>query len=95
MSLICTTNSIYTRISTNPIYFLLNFFLICTTVDQINNGLDRAIMTMKKGEHALITISADCFSDHEISGKFQANSVLRYEVELIDFIKVIIYIFLS
>ncbi|OAY43359.1 70 kDa peptidyl-prolyl isomerase [Manihot esculenta] len=62
-------------------------FEYTTLEDQINNGLDRAIMTMKKGEHALITISADCFSDHEISGKFQANSVLGYEVELIDFIK--------
>ncbi|XP_058003190.1 70 kDa peptidyl-prolyl isomerase isoform X3 [Hevea brasiliensis] len=54
---------------------------------QINEGLDRAIMTMKKGEQALVRVSAEYLSGHEISGMFPANSVLHYEVELIDFIK--------
>ncbi|KAJ9180936.1 hypothetical protein P3X46_009120 [Hevea brasiliensis] len=62
-------------------------FEFITLEDQINEGLDRAIMTMKKGEQALVRVSAEYLSGHEISGMFPANSVLHYEVELIDFIK--------
>lgn len=52
--------------------------------EQINEGLDRAIMTMRKGEQALVTIQAD---GHEVSGMVSANSLHHYEVELIDFTK--------
>ncbi|CAL5435287.1 unnamed protein product [Camellia sinensis] len=51
--------------------------------EQINEGLDRAIMTMRKGEKATVTIS----SDYEAAGMVSADSVLLYEVELIDFTK--------
>ncbi|RVW15867.1 Peptidyl-prolyl cis-trans isomerase FKBP65 [Vitis vinifera] len=57
--------------------------------EQINEGLDRAIMTMRKGEQALVTIQAD---GHEVSGMVSANSLHHYEVELIDFTKAEKYI---
>lgn len=59
--------------------------LKCFVLEQINEGLDRAIMTMRKGEQALVTIQAD---GHEVSGMVSANSLHHYEVELIDFTKV-------
>ena len=60
--------------------------LKCFVLEQINEGLDRAIMTMRKGEEALITVRAD---GQEVPGMVSANSLLYYEVELIDFIKVL------
>jgi len=55
--------------------------------EQINEGLDRAIMTMKKGEQALVTVTRGYLHSNDISG--MANEDLFYEVELIDFIKVL------
>ncbi|RVX04994.1 Peptidyl-prolyl cis-trans isomerase FKBP65 [Vitis vinifera] len=63
--------------------------LKCFVLEQINEGLDRAIMTMRKGEQALVTIQAD---GHEVSGMVSANSLHHYEVELIDFTKAEKYI---
>lgn len=45
---------------------------------QLNENLDRAIMTMKKGEEAIVTMSSD--------------SVL-YEIKLVDFNKVYFELF--
>ncbi|KAL1314108.1 hypothetical protein HN51_040867 [Arachis hypogaea] len=63
---------------------------------QVPEGLERAIMTMKKAEQALVTISADYFSDNNSQGEGEDtpnnnnnsnNKVLYYEVELVDFVK--------
>eukprot|EP00257_Ricinus_communis_P019949 XP_015579076.1 70 kDa peptidyl-prolyl isomerase [Ricinus communis] len=62
-------------------------FEYITLEEQINEGLDRAIMTMKRGEHCLVTVTAEYLSDHDSSDVLPANSVLHYEVQLIDFIK--------
>ncbi|KAK3405356.1 hypothetical protein EUGRSUZ_K01672 [Eucalyptus grandis] len=54
--------------------------------EQINEGLDRAILSMKKGEQALVTMRTNSvvgLDDSVVS----TNSVLSYEVELIDFTK--------
>ncbi|KAI5583619.1 hypothetical protein BDE02_06G026600 [Populus trichocarpa] len=62
-------------------------FEFITMEEQVNEGLDRAIMTMKKGEHATVTVDAKYLHGHDISGMLPANSMLHYEVELLDFIK--------
>ncbi|XP_048137658.1 70 kDa peptidyl-prolyl isomerase-like isoform X2 [Rhodamnia argentea] len=54
--------------------------------EQVNEGLDRAILSMRKGEQALVTVRTNSvigLDDSVVS----ANSVLSYEVELIDFTK--------
>ena len=68
----------------------INTFLVLTIPEQVNEGLDTAIMTMKKGEHATVTVDAEFLHGRDISGKLPANSLLHYEVELLDFIKVIV-----
>nr|POE57277.1 peptidyl-prolyl cis-trans isomerase fkbp65 [Quercus suber] len=60
-------------------------FEFTTLEEQINESLDRAIMTMKKGEQALVTVTKGYLHSNDISG--MANEDLFYEVELIDFIK--------
>lgn len=55
--------------------------------EQINEGLDRAIMTMKRGEQAVVTVSSEHVDSNDVSGI--AKEELFYEVELIDFIKVL------
>ncbi|XP_075637885.1 70 kDa peptidyl-prolyl isomerase-like isoform X2 [Castanea sativa] len=60
-------------------------FEFTTLEEQINEGLDRAIMTMKKGEQALVTVTKGYLHSNDISG--MENEDLFYEVELIDFIK--------
>lgn len=45
-------------------------------------------MTMKKGEQAIVTVSAEYLSDVDNLQTTAANKVLYYEVELVDFIKV-------
>ncbi|KAM7271400.1 hypothetical protein ACFE04_030614 [Oxalis oulophora] len=55
---------------------------------QVNEGLDRSIMTMKKGEEALVTINAaEYLSNHEVENLINADSYVRYEIKLIDFTK--------
>lgn len=55
-------------------------------------GLDRAIMTMKKGEIALLTIAPEyAFGSSESQEELAvvpSNSTLYYEAELVSFIKV-------
>jgi len=56
------------------------------------DGLDRAVMTMKKGEVALLTIAPEyAFGSSESRQELAVvppNSTLNYEVELVSFIKV-------
>lgn len=56
--------------------------------DQVDESLDKAILTMKKGEKAQVFISSDRKqgSDHA-SETVLANPRLVYEVELLDFTK--------
>lgn len=57
--------------------------------EQVHEGLERAIMTMKKAEQALVTINAEYFFDHNnLQGNKANNKILYYEVELVDFTKV-------
>lgn len=44
---------------------------------QLNENLDRAIMTMKKGEEAIVTINSDS---------------MFYEIKLVDFNKVFLFL---
>ncbi|XP_019188092.1 PREDICTED: 70 kDa peptidyl-prolyl isomerase-like isoform X1 [Ipomoea nil] len=53
--------------------------------DQIIEGLDRAIMTMRKGEEARVRICSDYF--HGCKEKTTELSPLIYEVKLLDFTK--------
>ncbi|KAH9738758.1 peptidyl-prolyl cis-trans isomerase FKBP65 [Citrus sinensis] len=62
-------------------------FEFTTLEENVNEGLERAIMTMKKEEQATVTISAEYLCGHEVSELVCANSVLYYEVTLIDFTK--------
>ncbi|XP_059668285.1 70 kDa peptidyl-prolyl isomerase-like [Cornus florida] len=55
--------------------------------EQINEGLDRAIMTMRKGEQAAVTVSSNVVHGNETVGMVSPDSVLLYEVELINFTK--------
>ncbi|KAL8095194.1 hypothetical protein AgCh_036591 [Apium graveolens] len=55
--------------------------------EQINEGLDRAVMTMKKGEQATVIVSSDFVNGSLDVGFVPADSSLIYEVELIDFSK--------
>lgn len=62
-----------------------------TDDDQVIDGLDRAVMTMKKGEVALVTISPEyAFGSSESKQELAVvppNSTVFYEVELVSFVK--------
>lgn len=62
-----------------------------TDEEQVILGLDRAAMTMKKGEQALLTISPDYgFGELEVTRDFATvppSSTLFYEIEMVDFVK--------
>lgn len=59
---------------------------------QVIDGLDRAVLSMKKNEHALVTISPEYgFGGEETKrdlASVPANSKLIYEIELVEFVKV-------
>ncbi|WJX83517.1 peptidylprolyl isomerase [Trifolium repens] len=56
--------------------------------EQVYEGLERAIMTMKKEEQALVTINAEYLCDHSnLQGNKANNNKIYFEVELIDFTK--------
>lgn len=59
---------------------------------QVIDGLDKAVLTMKKNEHALVTIYPEYgFGGEETKRDLAivpANSTLFYEIELVEFIKV-------
>jgi FK506-binding protein 4/5 len=57
--------------------------------EQVYEGLERAIMTMKKEEQALVTINAEYLCDNSnLQGNKANNNKIYFEVELIDFTKV-------
>lgn len=62
-----------------------------TDDDQVIEGLDRAVMTMKKGEVALVSISPEyAFGSSESKQELAVvppNSTVHYEVELVSFVK--------
>lgn len=62
-------------------------------IEQVITGLDKAAATMKKGEKAVLTISPEYgFGNVEVQRdlvKVPQCSVLIYEVEMLDFVKVI------
>lgn len=62
-----------------------------TDEEQVILGLDRAAMTMKKGEQALLTIRPDYgFGELEVKRDFATvppSSTLVYEIEMVDFVK--------
>lgn len=59
---------------------------------QVIDGLDRAVLSMKKKEHALVTIAPEYgFRAEETKrdlATVPANSTLIYEIELVEFVKV-------
>ena len=61
-------------------------------VEQVIDGLDKAVLTMKKGEVALLTIVSEYgFGSSESQQEFvvvPSNSTLYYEVEVVSFEKV-------
>lgn len=61
-------------------------------IEQVIEGLDRAVATMKKGEVALVTISPEyAFSSTESKQELAVvppNSTVIYEVEMVSFVKV-------
>ena len=64
----------------------------CVETEQVIDGLDRAVMTMKKGEVALLTIAPEyAFGSSESQQELAVvppNSTVFYEVELVSFEKV-------
>uniref|UniRef100_A0A0V0II61 peptidylprolyl isomerase n=1 Tax=Solanum chacoense TaxID=4108 RepID=A0A0V0II61_SOLCH len=62
-----------------------------TDEEQVIDGLDRAVMSMKKGEVALLIIAPDyAFGPSESKqdlGVVPPNSTVYYEVELVSFVK--------
>ncbi|KAL1565746.1 Peptidyl-prolyl cis-trans isomerase fkbp62 [Salvia divinorum] len=68
-----------------------DLFEFKTDEEEVVNGLDKAVITMKKGEVALVTISPEyAFGSSESQqelAKIPANSTVLYEVELVSFDK--------
>lgn len=66
--------------------------ILCSLTEQVIDGLDKAVATMKKGEVALVTISPEyAFHSSESQqelAKVPPNSTVFYEVELVSFDKV-------
>lgn len=60
--------------------------------EQVIDGLDRAVLTMKKGEVAVLTIAPEyAFGSSESKQELAVvppNSTVIYEIELISFVKV-------
>lgn len=65
---------------------------LCILTEQVINGLDKAVMTMKKGEVALVIIAPEyAFGSTESKQELAVvppNSTVSYEVELVSFDKV-------
>lgn len=62
-----------------------------TDEEQVIDGLDRAVMAMKKGEVALLTVAPECaFGSSESQQELAMvppNSTVHYEIELVSFVK--------
>lgn len=56
--------------------------------EQISEGLDKAVMTMTKGEQATVKVSSEFMQKFEGSENWgSTTSVMLYEVRLVDFVK--------
>ncbi|KAK2406123.1 70 kDa peptidyl-prolyl isomerase [Trifolium repens] len=68
-----------------------DLFEFKTDEEQVIDGLDRAVITMKKGEVALLTIAPEyAFGSSESQQELAVvppNSTVHYEVELVSFVK--------
>jgi FK506-binding protein 4/5 len=66
-------------------------FQFVTDEGQVIDGLDKAVLSMKKKEHALVTIAPEYgFGSAETKrdlATVPANSTLTYDIELVDFVK--------
>ena len=74
-------------------FFWSNKFIVLRWwTEQVVDGLDRAVLTMKKGEVALLTIAPDyAFGTSESQQELAVvppNSAVYFEVELVSFEKV-------
>ncbi|CAL9122294.1 unnamed protein product [Musa textilis] len=62
-----------------------------TDEEQVIEGLDQAVMSMKKGEIAYVTIppehAFDCVESKQDLAVVPPNSTVRYEIELVSFVK--------
>lgn len=70
-----------------------NRIILCFLyLEQVIAGLDRAVATMKKGERAILTVKPEYgFGNIETKRDLAIvppSSILVYEVEMLDFIKV-------
>lgn len=69
------------------------YFLPFLVVEQVISGLDQALTTMTKGEQSIVTIHPEYgYGSIEVkrdSSIIPPNSVIIYEVEMLDFVKVI------
>lgn len=67
-------------------------FTLLWSAEQVIDGLDRAVLTMKKGEVALLTIAPEyAFGSSESKQELAVvppNSYVYYELELVSFDKV-------
>ncbi|KAI3782845.1 hypothetical protein L2E82_12903 [Cichorium intybus] len=68
-----------------------DLFEFKTDEEQVIDGLDRAVVTMKKGEVAILTIAPEYAFGSEQSNQELAvvppNSTINYEIELVSFVK--------
>lgn len=71
-------------ITTKSVSFLM--------IEQVIDGIDRSVKTMKKGEVAVLTIHPEygfgSIESHQESAIIPANSNVYYDIELISFEKV-------
>lgn len=62
-------------------------------IEQVISGLDKAAATMKRGEKAVLTVNPEYgFGNVEVQrdlAKVPQCSILIYEIEMLDFVKVI------
>lgn len=84
-----------TYFSASSIFFVLDgwkFDVLKLETEQVIDGLDKAVVTMKKGEVALLTIAPEyAFGSSQSQQELAVvppNSTLYYEVELVSFEKV-------
>lgn len=75
-----------------PTFIVLIDFTGCFLTEQVIDGLDKAVLKMKKGEVALVTIDPEyAFGSTESKQELAVvppNSTLYYEVDLVSFDKV-------
>jgi len=89
--------STITQTQPNFLFFMFSAY-ICFRVStgQVIDGLDKAVLSMKKNEHALVTIAPEYgFKAEETKrdlATVPANSTLIYEIELVEFVKVITFL---